>query len=41
MVIHHVLRGNGPDQLVELIMPTLIAFMMIFMVSTALNYLVL
>jgi len=41
MVIHHVLRGNGPDQLDQLIMATLIAFMTIFVVSTALNYLVL
>jgi hypothetical protein len=32
---------HGPDRVDQLIMPTLMAFMMIFMVSTALNYLVL
>lgn len=36
-----VLRHHGPDQLDQLIMATLLAFMMIFVVSTALNYLVL
>jgi len=41
MEFRGVLRGHGPDQLDQLIMATLIAFMMIFAVSTALNYLVL
>ena len=41
MGVRGVLRGNGPDQLDQLIMATVMAFMMIFVVSTALNLLVL
>ena len=41
MGVRGVLRGDGPDQLDQLIMPTLLAFMTIFVISTALNLLVL
>jgi len=41
MEFRGVLRGHGPDQLDQLIMATLLAFMLVFMISTALNYLVL
>lgn len=41
MGVRGVLRHHGPDQLDQLIMATLLAFMTIFVVSTALNYLVL
>ena len=41
MGVRGVLRHHGPDQLDQLIMATLMAFVMIFVVSTALNLLVL
>jgi len=41
MGVRGVLRCDGLGQLGQLIMPTLMAFVMIFVVSTALNYLVL
>ena len=41
MGVRGVLRCDGPGQLDQLIMPTLIAFVTIFVVSTALNLLVL
>ena len=41
MGVRGVLRDHGPDQLDQLIMATLLAFMLVFMISTALNYLVL
>jgi hypothetical protein len=41
MGVRGVLRCDGPGQLDQLIMATLMAFMMIFVISTALNYLVL
>jgi hypothetical protein len=41
MGVRGVLRHHGPDQLDQLIMATLMAFMTIFVVSTALNLLVL
>jgi hypothetical protein len=37
--VRGVLRDHGPGQLDQRIMPTLAAFMLIFAVSTALNFL--
>jgi hypothetical protein len=41
MGIRGIRRDHEPGELDQLIMPTLVAFMLIFMISTALNMLVL
>lgn len=41
MGVRGIRRDHEPGGLVELVMPTLMAFMLVFMISTALNLLVL
>ena len=41
MGVRGVLRHHGPDQLDQLVMATLMAFVMMFVFSIALNHLVL
>jgi hypothetical protein len=41
MGICGIRRDHEPGELDQLVMPTLVAFMLIFMISTALNMLVL